>query len=301
MYEPLDNMNEIREVASALLRRADVDDRLPTPVGDLVKAAGLLEDADYILSESKISRAPKELRRLLRTAGRKIRGALDRRERVLHVNPAIEVPAQRQFIRCHETMHDVLPWQHDLLVLGDTLAPSVELRFEREANQGAAELLFQLDLLTRVARDYPTDITTPVALAQLFGASIHATFRRWVEIHRGAASGIVLDPVPTSTDPLVFRRFETVQSNSWRRRFGDQAFPQRLSVSSHPFLGTLGGNWPGEIDDQWSLTDVAGDASILRVQSFHNSYRTFVLLWVPTKESFVARHRVRGRIAAASL
>jgi len=299
MVRQLDNLNEIQDVALALLRKADVEERLPTPVDDLIAAAGLLEHDDYVLTESKIKQAPKELRRLLRSAGRKIRGVLDRRERVLHVNPVIDVPAQRQFIRCHETMHDALPWQRDLLVLGDThktLSPSIELRFEQEANQGAAELLFQVDLLKRIARDYPTDITTPVELAGMFGASIHATFRRWVENHPGTVCGIALKPQPVSISPLKFRRFEVPASADWQRRFGLRCFPAQLSVFTHPFLADISKPCSGEVDCEWSLADLAGSQTDLRVQSFTNGYRIFVLLWVPGKESLVARRRRRGRI-----
>lgn len=42
-------------------------------------------------------------------------------------------------------MHDALPWQRDLLVLGDTkrtLAPDIEFTFEREANQEALNCCF---------------------------------------------------------------------------------------------------------------------------------------------------------------
>lgn len=300
MTRPLESLNEIRDVAVVLLRKAEVDERLPTPVNDLVAAAGLLEVDDYLFSEAKIRQAPKELRRLIRAAGRKIRGALDRRERVLHVNPAIEVPAQRQFIRCHETMHDALPWQRDMLVLGDTaktLAPDIELRFEREANQGGAELLFQVDLLARIARDYPTELATPVVLADMFGASIHATFRRWIESHRGTMCGIVLAPVPVRSSPLTFRRFELVESAEWQRRYGANRFPFSLSVPTYPFVATLDDpTQRSGLDATWALTDLAGSNTGLRVQSFSNSYRTFLLLWLPEKESFVARHRRRDRI-----
>lgn len=294
MTQPLDNLNEIRNVAAALLRKADVDERLPTPVDDLVAAAGLLETDDYVLSESKIRQAPKELRRLLRNAGRRIRGVLDRRERVLHVNPEVDIPARRQFIRCHEILHDILPWQRDLLVLGDTnktLAPQVKFRFEQEANQGAAELLFQVNLLKRIARDYPTDIATPVELASMFGASIHATFRRWVEHHRGLVCGIVLGPNPISTSPLAFQRFEVPQSSGWEEQFGSRCFPDQLSAHEYPFLGA-----PTEVDCEWTLNDLAGSTNTLRVQSLMNGYRTFVLLWLPARESFIARHRRRRRI-----
>lgn len=296
----LDNLNEIRDVAQRVLRRASVDERLPTPVDELVSAAGLSEDDDYLLTESKLALAPKELRRLLRSAGRKVRGALDRRERILHVNPSIEVPAQREFVRCHETMHDALPWQRDLLVLGDTartLAPEIEFRFEQEANQGAAELLFQLDFLNRIARDYRTEIATPVALAAMFGASIHATFRRWIEGHAGSVCGIVLTPEPVSVAPLVFDRHELVMSVDWGSQFSSSLFPKRLTSSSHPFLSKLSPPWPQDLDIEWQLLDIDGDMSRVRIQSFCNTYRTFVLLWVPRRESFIARHRAPIRIA----
>lgn len=296
---PLENLDDIRGVAQTLLRKAAVDERLPTPVDDIVAACGLVESDDYVFSENKIRRAPRELRKLLRSAGRKIRGALDRRERVVHVSPSIEVPAQRQFVRCHETMHDALPWQRDLMVLGDTnrtLAPDVEFQFEREANQGGAELLFQLDLLARVARDYPTDIATPVALAELFGASIHATFRRWIETHSNSVCGLVLDPEPLNTTPLTFRRFEIIESRSWKQQHGANRFPIQLASTGHSFLAPLGPPWPGQIDTHWALDDSNGDRTLVRVQSFCNTYRTFVLLWPPAKERFIARHRTQPRI-----
>jgi hypothetical protein len=295
--KPLENLDDIRNVARAVLRKADASDRLPTPVDDIVAGSGLVESDDYILSESKILQAPRELRKLLRSAGRKIRGALDRRERVLHVSPSIDLPAQRQFLRCHGTMHDALPWQRDLM--GDTnrtLAPDIEFRFEREANQGGAELLFQLDLLARVARDYPTDITTPVSLAALFGASIHATFRRWIEAHAKPVCGLVLDPRPVSTSPPTFRRFEIVESESWKSRYGHNRFPTQLASTTYGFLAPLGSLWPGEIDVYWALDDRNEEMTTVRVQSFCNTYRVLVLLWLPAKESFIARHRARPNI-----
>jgi hypothetical protein len=296
---PLENLADIQQVASSLLQLADVDEQLPTPVGDVVAAAGLLEVDDYALSDGKISQAPRELRRLLRSAARKIRGALDRRERILHISPEIEIPAQRKFVECHEVMHDALPWQKDLLVLADThktLSPKIELRFEREANQGSAELLFQVDLLTRIARDYPVEVSTPVALATMFGASLHSTFRRWIEGHAGQLCGIVLDPTPASVTPLTFQRFEVIGSSSWVTQFGENRFARRLSAPDHTFVVPLGPPFPSNVSMDWRMTDLSGVSRDLRLQSFTNSYRTFVLLWVPGRESFIARHRARPQL-----
>lgn len=299
MIKPLENLDDIRDVAQTVLRRAEAAERLPTPVDDIIASCGLLESDDYVLSENKIAQAPRELRRILRAAGRKIRGALDRRERVLHVSPAVDHPAQRQFVRCHEAMHDALPWQRDLLVLGDTartLLPSVEFTFEREANQGGAELLFQLDLLTRMARDYPIDITTPVQLSTLFGASIHATFRRWVETSASPVCGLVIDPKPLIDTPLTYRRNELVESESWMQRYGPNRFPARLDSSKHGFLAPLGLPGTTDMSLSWGLHDRNAEMTTVNVQSLSNTYRLFVLLWLPTKESFIARHRTRPRL-----
>lgn len=300
---PLENESDIQDVARSLLRLADVEERLPTPVDDIVAAAGLLKVDDYVLSESKISQAPRELRKLLRGAARKIRGALDRRERVLHVSPDIQLPAQRKFVECHEVMHDALPWQRDLLVLGDTqktLSPDVELRFEREANQGSAELLFQVDLMKRIAKDYPVDVSTPVQLASMFGTSLHSTFRRWVEGHPGQLCGIVLDPAPVSVAPLTFQRFEVVSSPAWQIHYGENRFPKRLTTPSHAFLTALAPPLRTNISLDWSMTDLSGTPQDLKVQSFTNSYRTFVLVWRPARESFIARHRIRPQLRLGS-
>lgn len=299
MIRPLENLDDIRDVAHTVLRKADVAERLPTPVDDILASCGLLESDDYVFTESKIAQAPRELHKILRAARRKIRGALDRRERVLHVSPSIEVPAQRQFVRCHEAMHDALPWQRDLLVLGDTtrtLAPDIEFTFEREANQGGAELLFQLDLLQRMARDYPIDITTPVQLSTLFGASIHATFRRWVESNARPVCGLVIDPKPVIKTPLTYRRYELVESELWTQRYGPNRFPVRLATSNHGFLAPLGVSTSAGIDLSWGLYDRNAEMTTVKVQSLSNTYRVFVLLWLPTRESFIARHRVRPRL-----
>ncbi|GAB1813644.1 M78 family metallopeptidase domain-containing protein [Mycobacterium sp. MUNTM1] len=299
MIRPLENLDDIRGVAQTVLRKADIAERLPTPVNDIIASCGLLESDDYVLSESKIAQAPRELRKILRAAGRKIRGALDRRERVLHVSPSVDHPAQRQFVRCHEAMHDALPWQRDLLVLGDTkrtLAPDIEFTFEREANQGGAELLFQLDLLTRVARDYPIDISTPVQLSALFGASIHATFRRWVESSASPVCGLAIDPKPLIDTPPTYRRYELVESESWTRRYGPNRFPARMDSSRHGFLAPLGLPGSTDINLSWGLHDCNAEMTTVKVQSFSNTYRVFVLLWLPSKESFIARHRARPRL-----
>ena len=98
---------------------------------------------------------------------------LDRRERVVHVEDSLS-DVRRNFFKLHEVGHDILPWQHELKVVaetGKTLSSQTERLFEREANQCAAELYFQAGLFQRISHDYPVNITTPIQLAELLGAS----------------------------------------------------------------------------------------------------------------------------------
>lgn len=290
MIGDLDNGAEIARHVDRLLRVADVDDQLPTPVDDIVAAAGLAKTNEPVLTESMIALAPKELRKHLRSAARKVVGLLDRRERVIQVAPTSST-GRESFITLHEVTHDILPWQRDLQVLGDTaqtLSPTMTLMFEREANQGGAELLFQLDLLKRVAADYPVDMTTAVVLADLFGASIHATFRRWIEDIESPVCGLVLDTTLGASQRR--KRFEHVDSPSWVDQFGSRRFPSSLPVGSYAFASTPNGE--GDFD----LIDRDGSPVTLQWQTLTTPYRMFVLLWTPTRGSFISRHRRRPQL-----
>lgn len=284
MLADLDSADEITKHVGHLLRLADADERLPTPVEDIVAAAGLTKTSEIAITESMIRRAPANMRRLLRSAARKIQGVLHRSEQVIQIAPTNSAERER-FVTCHEVTHAILPWQSDLAVLGDdkrTLSPQVTALFEREANQGAAEILFQQDLLTRIALDYPIAMSTPLLLAQCFGASIHATFRRWVESIDGVACGLVLD---TRLVNGHRRRYEQALTPRWQQQFGSSGFPKEMGTKTFSFAketcreGTL------------PLIDVNGRLVELQYEALQTPYRRFALLWLPRRESLVARLR----------
>lgn len=284
MIEDLPSGGDIALYVKRLLHAADVEERLPTPVEDIVVAAGLSRTDEIVVSASMITRAPKRMRRLLRSASPKILGILDRRERVIQT-ASLGTPGRRRFVTLHEVAHDILPWQADLAVLGDnrhTLSPQVTALFEREANQGAAELLFQQDLLKRRALDYPIKLSTPIELAVLFGASIHATFRRWVEGLDTTACGLVLD---TSLTENHRTRYEQIFTPQWKQQIGHRSFPTRVPTTRYPFASQ-------ELSEgTCQTTDRNGAPVTLRYETFETPYRRFVLLWSPTRQGFVARHR----------
>ena len=283
MLADLASADEITKHVGRLLRLADVGERLPTPVEDIV-AAGLTRTDEILITESMIRRAPANMQRLLRSAARKIQGVLHRKEQVIQIAPANSEERER-FVTCHEITHAILPWQSDLSVLGDdqrTLSPRVTALFEREANQGAAEILFQQDLLARMAQDHRIAISTPVVLAECFGASIHATFRRWVESIDSVACGLVLD---TKLVKGHRRRYEQVLTRRWRQQFGSAGFPKEMAAKAFPFAGQA------HLEGTLPLIDVNSALVELQYEALQTPYRRFALLWLPQRESLVARLR----------
>jgi Zn-dependent peptidase ImmA (M78 family) len=168
MWRELESAREINSRVDRLLRVADAYGRFPTPVEDIIRAAELTEADDYVLDESLIKKAPAYLRTLLRSAKQKIQGLVDRRARVVHVSPAIENEGKKRFVRMHETVHHILP---HLLYADDheTLLRTTNRLFEREANQGAAELLFQREHFARDAADLEISTATVSLLANRYG------------------------------------------------------------------------------------------------------------------------------------
>lgn len=284
---------DIRKAAKRLLIRADAFEVFPTPVDRIVEVAGLARSDEWLLDESKIKLARAEIRGILRGLRRKIRGTLDRPDRVIYVDSGLD-PNKQRFVALHETTHHLLPWQNEMLVFADndeTLSRRIQRRYEQEANQGAAELLFQLDVFDKIARDYPTTLATPVELSQLVGASIHSSIRRWVEGHQHELCVLVLKSSPTSTSPLRFKVKYPIEAPQWRAMFGPGALGRTVSATTMPFLSTLVDPWCGDIDDTWQYPDRNGEVRSLVVESFTNGYDVFVLFQVPARDRRAARRR----------
>lgn len=304
MLEDLDSHEDIARLTDRLLREAGAYGRFPTPVADILAAAKLEEAPETFLAESSIAKMPEHMRGVLRRAAGKVHAALDRRTRVVHINPATDLTGQKAFKRLHETSHDLFPWQHiDTGRVGFaddemTLSPRTTILFEREANQGAAELLFQRRRFSEVAADYAVGCGTVAELAGLFGGSRHATFRRYVESHPSAVAGVVLGPRPCGLEPLAFQRRETMCSASWRARFEDPTvWPPVLLRDSFSFVEQARAcNVIGPPHGEWTHPDRNGEPIALRVEAMSNSYRTFVLLWIPRRER-LRRRRVIAAVA----
>lgn len=287
----LDSAKAINAQVDRLLRAADAYGRYPTPVEDIIAQAELTEANDYVFDESLIKKAPAYIRAILRSARQKIQGLVDRRARVIHVSPGIEHVGKRRFVQLHEVTHHILPHQQDLLFADDheTLSAATRRLFEQEANQGAAELLFQRERFSRDAADLQVSVAAIWDLANRYGSSFHAAVRRYAETHPGVAAAVVLERTPRSMAPPTWRREEVASTPNWRARFGAPSWPRLMAASDYPFLAAL--DHP-ELDEI-SLPDIDGELLQVKVEAFQTPYKSFVLLWVSESRRLFKPRRVR--------
>lgn len=299
MLEDLDNARDIARLSEQLLEKADAAGHWPTRVDDLVTASKLevsTEESPFSLAVLK--RAPRYLQKAVQLIGSgRVHAILDRRERTIHIDPEIDTSGRKKFLRLHEVGHDILPWQSALAYADNesTLSPSTKTIFEREANQAAAELLFQGRRFGRIAAEYETGMGAVGALKKKSGASLRATLRRYAEDHAGTACGIYLAPSPCRTEPLAYRRYEVSQSTAWTRRFG-RSWPRVLDTAGFPFIGTIADPAIGQ-DDGLTWPDLDSEPVPLRAEATWTRFGVALLLWVPRRE--ILRRKRRLVVAAA--
>ncbi len=290
MLDDLESRDEIGRLTERLLSKADAHYRFPTPVDDIVAAAGLLEPRTSMLASPILEAAPPHVSAAIKKLGRRVRAVLDRKTREIHLHPDIDVQTRRSFKKLHEVAHDVYPWQKELAYADDdsTLSWSTRLLFEREANQGAAELLFQRRIFQEVAAEYRIGMGSVIALAEQFGASIHATFRRYIESSSASVAGLVLEPSPATLLPLSYDRHEAIHSRAFSLRMGEStAWPRRLDFPRFDFL-ELVRQTKSEVPRSTSVVELpaSGRHLTVTVEVFSNFYSKFVLLWERRREWF---------------
>jgi transcriptional regulator with XRE-family HTH domain/Zn-dependent peptidase ImmA (M78 family) len=178
-----DDVGRIRRHVLQLLRKADADGVIPTPIDEVMAVAKLV-------SVGEVTLEPEERRRLRRVFGSlvdhvvdRLQGAIHFRSREVWVKPDL-YPPRKRFVCSHEIGHDVLPWHRELFAYLDDcsrLRPDVRNLYERQANQAAIELLAQGDRLRREADDSLLTMRLVSELSGRFSISLQATARRIVE------------------------------------------------------------------------------------------------------------------------
>ena len=275
-----DEYPEVTRYARMLLKHASIGDQLPTPVDDIVTCANLVVSQDITLSEEHVDFFTHSIG-VLKSALEKVIGMVDLRENIIYLDTTV-LPQKRTFVKLHETGHKVLPWQRQAyLYLDDetTLAPDVREQFEREANCFAADVLFQIDRFDHDAHDLPLAIKSPLALSKRYGASAHATIRRYVERSRHTCAVLIIARVPElgTKEPLL-RIKKVVQSTKFARKFEDLKWPTYLSTD-WPFTELILRRCRFFEDGEIVLKDRDNNLTKCCFHIFDSSYTIFVFIY----------------------
>jgi hypothetical protein len=218
-------IKDIENVSFDILKQSKSLGVFPTPVDNIVQYCELKVDGENCLSKIPKNYLAKASE-TLKSALRKLRGAVDIREKVINLDLTRPVNAQR-FVQLHETGHSVLPWQRKTFEYYDddeTLNPDVRIAFEAEANFFASGTLFQLDRFDEEASLLELTIRSPLALSKKFGGSVHATIRRYVERCPKRCALLVIE----KDGILNFKVRNYFQSPSFTKEFGMLKWPQSL-------------------------------------------------------------------------
>lgn len=273
---------KVRTEAERALREAGALGRFPTPVADIMAAAKLEEVEEDVLSEGFIASMRKKAGKALKTALSKVIGLFDARAKLVFIDRSLHVVKQT-FVRLHETGHGFMAWQKDLYAIVEdceqSIDPEVADLFDREANNFASEVLFQLDSFTEEAEQKPFGIMVPVNLSRRYGGSIYAAVRRYVFRNHRACAVVVLNPP------------ELIEGDGFRAHL-------RRSVASPRFIEIFGAiDWPPFFtpDDDIgksvptgkrrlsgkrtiSLRDRNGDRHECVIEAFTQTHQVFVLI-----------------------
>lgn len=226
------SQEEIERISLELLKQSKALDVYPTPVEKVVQFAELHVDEEVNLSSVNNTLLEK-LSSGVDAVLDKIRGILNRDEKTIYLD--LTQNANRQnFVKLHEVGHQVLPWQNAVLKYIDndiTLDAQTEEQFEAEANFFASSTLFQNDRFIEEMKQLPLSIESSIHLAKYFGASIHASLRRYVEHNHKRCSLLVLEKISRNGDnPSCYVR-NYFQSKSFTEEFGNLEWQQKLGYT----------------------------------------------------------------------
>lgn len=155
-----------------------------------------------------------------------LRAVLSVEDRLIATHSGLS-PKRARFSVLHEVGHFVLPEHRDRLLFPDTdetLSWRTRVRLEKEANQLAADLIFQGNRFSKEALDMPLSSTTVHELAPRYGASYEASIRRYVERHLLPCAVIVYNRVSPHADDMdpeeaEYRIQYTIVSSPFRKKY----------------------------------------------------------------------------------
>jgi Zn-dependent peptidase ImmA (M78 family) len=268
-----------QEIVEALLVEAGTANHLPT---DETKLLGFLKleqlSFDFMNELDFLSENQKQ--------SMDLRAALSFNDRLVATQSGLS-DKRKRFGIFHEIGHFILPEHRSKLFLDDdaTLSWWAKVQIEREANEIAAEILFQGNRFTEEALSSPTSVRTVTDLAPRYGASYESAIRRYTERHVLPCAVVVLDKV------------QKVHHDSEESEFDDSEYKIHYTITSPAFRkkyfsaleirgGTIKGSELCGKARWWGVDDIVEHRMIIRdwhfeTEIFSNGYKIFQFVLPP--------------------
>lgn len=232
----LPSKSDIERVSLDLLKQSKAIDIFPTSVDKIMNYSNLNFENGVDLSnldQSFLSKYTEKVAQKFIEAMGLVRGFIDRREKIIYLDLSQNFNRQN-FVKLHEVGHDVLYWQREILEYIDddsTLDSNVQDEFEAEANYFASTTLFQHDRFEHEMHKLELGIKSPMVLAKQFGASNHATLRRYVECSNNRCALIVLEKNPSPGRLISCSKRDYFQSEKFTETFGNIELPDTFGYT----------------------------------------------------------------------
>jgi transcriptional regulator with XRE-family HTH domain/Zn-dependent peptidase ImmA (M78 family) len=279
---------EIRGHAVAVLRRADALGQIPTPLDQAMDVSGLVLAGEIVLEPEMKKRLRERFGDLVDRAMDLILGSVRFDDHSVYLKPDLHW-SRKRFVQAHEISHQMFPWHRDLYGFLDDeqrLRPDIYDRYERQANQGAIEILAQGDALRREADDSLVTFGLINGLAGRFAISLQATARRVTEeskqeialaiCYKGRTTGKLMAP-------------HMYCSKSFDERFRWQAAGRgQITVRSLINIARI-----DQIPEQILEPDVRGQLTTMGVEQIQTPQAVFLLF-----RPLLAKPKLRTLIAA---
>jgi len=267
----------ISDLVEKLIRKADAEGVLPTPIDRLFEIAKIT-NIEELPDQAFLETLSEQTKGVFRSAMQKLRGIADLREKTTYI-PRDQNSGRELFVKAHELGHQVIPWHAiDTAYLDDneSLSPGGKVLFEQQANLFGAETIFQGNRFRTLARDFKPNFPAIFHLAEQHGASRQSTAWRFVEEQDEAVA--LLPYYPTNAidehGNRVLSLWRSVGSPSFNQRFANIDLPAVVRTG-HPWVAAR------DVEDPCSGNEnllVDGQSVAFEWHAWWNTYTLFVLL-----------------------
>lgn len=268
---------KIADLARKLIREADAEGVLPTPI-DRLLAIAKITNIDELPDETFLQTLSDRAKSFFKSAKQKLRGIADLREKATYV-PRDKNAGRERFAKAHELGHQVIPWHEIDPAYPDdeeSLSSDAKGIFEQEANFFGAETIFQGDRFRTLVRDFKPNFDAIFALADQHEASRHATAWRFVEEQDEAIA--LLQYYPTravdNEGNFVLSLWRSVAAPTFDRRYSQIDLPLTIRTG-HPWVAARDFNQ--RCNGNEDIT-VDGHKIAFQWDAWWNGYTLFVLL-----------------------